>query len=347
MPGFIPQHVRRIAAEVEWHPGVDQFLVQRPLDVHRPRRRLLEQPLAKGRCDRLVGLPPQSQRRAQVAAQVRAMRDQDRGGPGSRRGGRRGNRARAVPDDQHIGGHDQRNLSRGFPDRTRRRSRPGHGLRFRRGADPTGRRDQHHAYEFRGATRPLRESRKACPSLRPRHRMGSLVRVLFAASFESPDGRSLTPGSVPTRAGLRQAGQESTQVFSRAVATGKRADHGGLLRFGGRRVDDVPAGLPFTVTGDDRQWRGITSCFWPVGMSACHAGSCTTRPPSTRQCASFHRFLCSQPFQRSKCSALCVKGASAGDGARGSLRPAGPFVWSKVRRSLRAREPARHRATLP
>lgn len=106
--------------------------------------------------------------------------------------------------------------------------------------------------------------------------------------------------------------------------------------------------LPFAVTGDDRQWRSITSCFWPLGMLACHAGYCTTRPPSTRQCASSHRsFLCSQRFQRSKCSALCVKGASAGDGARGSLRPAGPFVWSKVRRSLRAREPARHRATLP
>jgi len=145
----------------------------------------------------------------------------------------------------------------------------------------------------------------------------------------------------------RKAGQESAHVFSGAVATGKRADHRGLLGFGGGRVDDVPVGLPFAMTGDDRQWRGITSCFWPVGMSACHAGYCTTRPPSTRQCASFHRFLCSQPFQRSKCSALCVKGASAGDGARGSLRPPGRSVWSKVRRSLRAREPARHRAALP
>jgi hypothetical protein len=144
--------------------------------------------------------------------------------------------------------------------------------------------------------------------------------------FVLPCGLALVTIHHKSKGRNRESGQESAGVFPRAVATRKRSDHRGLLGFGGRRVDDVPMGLPFPVTGDDCQWRVIASCFWPVGMVAFHAGYCTTRPPSTRRCASFHRFLCSQPLQRSKCSALGVKGASAGDGAEGSLRPSGPVV---------------------
>ena len=58
--------------------------------------------------------------------------------------------------------------------------------------------------------------------------------------------------------------QESPHVFASRPATGKRPQHGRLLRLGSGRIHDVPQRLPLAVPSDDARKRRAGHIAWLI-----------------------------------------------------------------------------------